>query len=122
VKGERARRGLQCLLAEPRGVGERILDKSLAMTRLTIAEAPAQEFSVNGRNSITETEDEGLIFYGDVTKVQVSPDEQRLPCRSLPLISKSRWIFRMPALFVKHWAYSRLSVSIDYLISAGLFL
>jgi hypothetical protein len=59
------------------GVGERILDKSLAMTRLTIAEAPAQVFSVNGRNSITETEDEGLIFYGDVTKVQVSPDEQR---------------------------------------------
>jgi hypothetical protein len=47
------------------------------MTRLTVAEAPAQEFSVNGKNSITETADEGLIFYDDVTKVQVLPDEQR---------------------------------------------
>jgi hypothetical protein len=47
------------------------------MTRLTVAEAPEQEFSVNGRNTITETEDEGLIFYDDVTKVQVLPDEQR---------------------------------------------
>jgi hypothetical protein len=47
------------------------------MTRLTVAEAPEQEFSVNGRNTITEAEDEGLIFYDDVTKVQVLPDEQR---------------------------------------------
>jgi hypothetical protein len=47
------------------------------MTRLTVAEASAQEFSVNGRNSITEAEDEGLVFYDDVTKVQVLPDEQR---------------------------------------------
>jgi hypothetical protein len=49
------------------------------MTRLTIAEAPEpeQEFSVRGRNVITETDDEGLIFYEDVTKVQVLPDEQR---------------------------------------------
>ena len=58
-------------------LGERIFGKSLDMTRLTIAEAPEQEFSVNGRNSITETEDEGLIFYDEVTKVQVLPDEQR---------------------------------------------
>ncbi|MBV8215899.1 MAG: hypothetical protein JOZ08_21995, partial [Verrucomicrobia bacterium] len=42
-----------------------------------VAEAPAQEFSVNGRNSITEREDEGLVFYDDVTKVQVLPDERR---------------------------------------------
>jgi hypothetical protein len=47
------------------------------MTQLTVVEAPAQEFSVSGRNSITETEDEGLIFYDDVTKVQVLPEEQR---------------------------------------------
>jgi hypothetical protein len=58
-------------------LGERILGECLDMTRLTIAEAPEQKFSVNGRNSITETEDEGLIFYDDVTKVQVLPDEQR---------------------------------------------
>ena len=49
------------------------------MTRLTIAEAPEpeQEFSVRGRNVITEVDDEGLIFYDDVTKVQVLPDEHR---------------------------------------------
>jgi len=47
------------------------------MTRLTIAEASEQEFSVFGRNAFTEADDEGLIFYNDVTKVQVLPDEQR---------------------------------------------
>jgi hypothetical protein len=49
------------------------------MTRLTIAEAPEQEqeFSVRGRNVITEVDDDGLIFYEDVTKVQVLPDEHR---------------------------------------------
>jgi hypothetical protein len=47
------------------------------MTRLTIAEAPEQEFSVRGRNAITDADDEGLIFYDDVTKVHVLPDEHR---------------------------------------------
>jgi 2,3-bisphosphoglycerate-independent phosphoglycerate mutase len=47
------------------------------MIRLTVAEATELEFSVHGRNSITEAEDEGLIFYDDVTKVHVLPDEQR---------------------------------------------
>jgi hypothetical protein len=47
------------------------------MTRLTIAEAREQEFSVYGRNAFTEADDEGLIFYDDVTKVHVLPDEQR---------------------------------------------
>jgi 2,3-bisphosphoglycerate-independent phosphoglycerate mutase len=47
------------------------------MTRLTVAEATELEFSVHGRNSITEAEDEGLIFYDDVTKVHVLPDEHR---------------------------------------------
>jgi hypothetical protein len=53
------------------------LGKSLDMTRLTIAEASELEFSVHGRSSITEAQDEGLIFYDDVAKVQVLPDEQR---------------------------------------------
>lgn len=47
------------------------------MTRLTIAQASEPEFSVYGRNAFTEADDEGLIFYDDVTKVQVLPDEQR---------------------------------------------
>ena len=58
---------------------ERIVGNSANMTRLTIAEAPEpeQEFSVRGRNVITEVDDEGLIFYDDVTKVHVLPDEHR---------------------------------------------
>jgi hypothetical protein len=57
----------------------RIVGNSANMTRLTIAEAPEpeQEFSVRGRNVITEVDDEGLIFYDDVTKVHVLPDERR---------------------------------------------
>ena len=51
--------------------------KSLDMTRLTVAEAAELEFSIHGRNSVAEAEDEGLIFYDDVTKVHVLPDEQR---------------------------------------------
>jgi 2,3-bisphosphoglycerate-independent phosphoglycerate mutase len=53
------------------------LGKSLDMTRLTFADASELEFSVHGRNSISEAEDEGLVFYDDVTKVHVLPDEQR---------------------------------------------
>jgi uncharacterized protein YdeI (BOF family) len=57
----------------------RIVWNSANMTRLTIAEAPEQEqeFSVRGRNVLTEVDDEGLIFYDDVTKVHVLPDEHR---------------------------------------------
>ena len=55
----------------------RILNNCASMTRLTVAEAPELEFSVFGRSSTTETEDEGLVFYDDVTKVVVLPDEQR---------------------------------------------
>jgi hypothetical protein len=47
------------------------------MTRLTIVEAPALEFSVWGRKPMTESDEEALIFYDDVTKVQVLPAEQR---------------------------------------------
>jgi hypothetical protein len=55
----------------------RILGNRLHMTRLTVAETPEQEFSVRGKSVITESDDEGLIFYNDVTKVHVLPDEQR---------------------------------------------
>jgi hypothetical protein len=46
------------------------------VTRLTIVQAPALEFSVQGRNATTDTDDEGLVFYDDVSKVHVLPDEQ----------------------------------------------
>ena len=55
---------------------KRISGKSLDMTRLTIAEAPEQGFSVRGRNATTDADDEGLIFYHDVTKVHVLPDDE----------------------------------------------
>jgi hypothetical protein len=51
------------------------------MTRLTISEAPAEEFSVRGRNAITEANDEGLVFYDDVTKVHVLPEEHSFTIR-----------------------------------------
>ena len=54
----------------------RILCNSANMTRLTVADGPVQEFSVRGSSAISESDDEGFIFYDDVTKVQVLPDEQ----------------------------------------------
>jgi hypothetical protein len=44
------------------------------MTRLTIVEAPGQEFAVRGQNTVTEVNEDGIIFYDDVTKVHVLPD------------------------------------------------
>jgi hypothetical protein len=54
----------------------RILGNSASMTRLTVAEVPQHEFSVRGKNALTESDDEGLVFYDDVSKVHVLPDEQ----------------------------------------------
>ncbi|MGA7130709.1 MAG: hypothetical protein WBZ19_30645 [Chthoniobacterales bacterium] len=47
------------------------------MTLLIIAEAPELEFSVLGTNTITSSDDEGLVFYDEVSKVQVLPDERK---------------------------------------------
>jgi hypothetical protein len=46
------------------------------MTRLTVAEVPELEFSVMGTNTITNSDDEGLVFYDDISKVHVLPDER----------------------------------------------
>ena len=43
------------------------------MTRLTIAEDPGEEFAVRAHNSLTDTDDDEVIFYSDITKVQVMP-------------------------------------------------
>ena len=43
------------------------------MTRLTIAEDPGEEFAVRAHNSLTDTDDDEVIFYSDITKVQVVP-------------------------------------------------
>jgi hypothetical protein len=44
------------------------------MTRLTIAEDPGKEFAIRGLNSITDSKDDEVIFYDDVTKVHVVPE------------------------------------------------
>ncbi len=50
-------------------------DKFLAnMTRLTIAEDPGEEFAVRGLDTITDSKDDVIIFYNDITKVQVLPE------------------------------------------------
>jgi hypothetical protein len=53
------------------------------VTRLTIVQAPALEFSVQGRNATTDTDDEGLVFYDDVSKVHVLPDEQNFTIQAV---------------------------------------
>ena len=44
---------------------------------LIIAEAPELEFSVLGTNTVTNSDDEGLVFYDEVSKVHVLPDERK---------------------------------------------
>ena len=45
------------------------------MTRLTIAEDPGEEFAVRAHNVLTDSYDDEVIFYGDVTKVHVVPSK-----------------------------------------------
>jgi hypothetical protein len=44
------------------------------MTRLTIAEDSGEEFAIRGINTITDSKDDVIIFYADVTKVHVLPE------------------------------------------------
>ena len=44
------------------------------MTRLTITEDPGEEFAFRGHNTITDSEEDGIIFYNNVTKVHVLPE------------------------------------------------
>jgi hypothetical protein len=44
------------------------------MTRLTISEDPGEEFAFRGHNMITDSEEDGIIFYNNVTKVHVLPE------------------------------------------------
>ena len=38
------------------------------MTRLSIAEDPGKEFAIRGHNTVTDADDNGVIFYDDVTR------------------------------------------------------
>jgi len=46
------------------------------MTRLTISEDPGEEFTVRGHNSVTNADDDEIVFYSDVTKVHVVPERK----------------------------------------------
>ncbi len=46
------------------------------MTRLTTTEDPGEEFTVRGRNTLVDADDDGIVFYHDVTKVHVVPERE----------------------------------------------
>lgn len=46
------------------------------MTRLKIHEDMGEEFLVQGCNVVIEKDDDEVVFYKDVTKVQVLPDRE----------------------------------------------
>lgn len=46
------------------------------MTRLTIAEDSGEEFVIRGRNTMTDEDSNEIVFYADVTKVQVLPESE----------------------------------------------
>lgn len=46
------------------------------MTRLKIHEDMGEEFIVQGCNVVIEKDDDEVVFYKDVTKVQVLPDRE----------------------------------------------
>jgi len=46
------------------------------MTRLTFTEDPGEEFTVRGHNMVTDKDNNEVVFYGDVTKVHVVPEQE----------------------------------------------
>jgi hypothetical protein len=46
------------------------------MTRLTINEDAGKEFAFRGHNTITDSKEDGIIFYDDVTKVHVLTERE----------------------------------------------
>ena len=46
------------------------------MTHLIIAEDSGEEFAIRGHNAVTGSDENGIIFYDDVTKVDVLPDRE----------------------------------------------
>jgi hypothetical protein len=46
------------------------------MTRLTLGKNPGEKFAVRGRNTATESEDDLMVFYDQIKKVQVVPGRE----------------------------------------------
>jgi hypothetical protein len=45
------------------------------MTRLTVSEDSGEEFALRGHNTIVDEDEDGVVFYSDVTKVHVVPEQ-----------------------------------------------
>jgi hypothetical protein len=46
------------------------------MTRLTATEDPGKEFTVRGRNTLIDADEDEIVFYDDVIKVHVVPERE----------------------------------------------
>jgi hypothetical protein len=46
------------------------------MTRLTISEDPGEEFTVRGHNTVSDADEDEIVFYSDITKVHVVPERE----------------------------------------------
>jgi hypothetical protein len=46
------------------------------MTRLTIAEDPGEEFAVRGHNIVTDTDEDEVVFYKNITKAHVALERE----------------------------------------------
>jgi hypothetical protein len=46
------------------------------MTRLTTNAEPGEEFAIRGHNTVTEADQDAVLFYADVTKVHVVPERE----------------------------------------------
>jgi hypothetical protein len=46
------------------------------MTRLTIVEDPGDEFTVRGRNTVINADEDEVVFYDHIEKVHVVPERE----------------------------------------------
>jgi hypothetical protein len=46
------------------------------MTRLTVTEDPGDEFTVRGHSTLTDGDDDEIVFYNEITKVHVVPERK----------------------------------------------
>jgi hypothetical protein len=53
------------------------------MTCLTISEDPGEEFAVRGYNTAVDADEDAVVFYEDVTKVHVAPEQDGFTIRVL---------------------------------------
>jgi hypothetical protein len=47
----------------------------ILMTRLTVSEHSGEAFALRGHNTIADKDENGVVFYSDVTKVHVVPEQ-----------------------------------------------